>query len=394
MLHKVLNLARQARVYYKLPKNAKAETIRDRSGLTGQDIEIDQAVEASIAWLGVAQDNSTSRDGGVARDFSLIEGWNASYPETTGYIVPTILTYAKLHQDDSLRLRAERMLDWLLSIQFPEGGFQGSVIGAVPRVPVTFNTGQILLGLVSGTEELGDKYRDSMLRAADWLVQTQDSDGCWRRHPSPFAEQGEKTYDTHVAWGLFEAARLEHVSRYSDAALANVKWALSFQRSNGWLENCCLEDPGQPLTHTLGYALRGIIEAYQFTKIPMLLEASCKTADGLLTAIQKDGFLPGRLDANWSSTVDWSCLTGTVQIAACWLLLYKHTNDEKYWNAGCLANQYVRRTLKFDAPPETHGAVKGSFPISGGYCTFMFPNWACKFFIDSNILEKTIREGR
>ncbi len=239
-------------------------------------------------------------------------------------------------------------------------------------------------------KDLGDKYRESMLRAADWLVQTQDSDGCWRKYPSPFAEQGEKTYDTHVAWGLFEAARLEDSSYYSDAALANVKWALRFQRNNGWFENCCLSDPKQPLTHTLGYALRGIIEAYQFTKSSILLEASCKTANGLLTAIQKDGFLPGRLDANWHGTVDWSCLTGSVQIAACWFILYKHTNDEKYWKAGCLANQYVRRTLNLQGAPEIRGAVKGSFPVSGDYCPYMFPNWACKFFIDSNIMEKAI----
>lgn len=40
-----------------------------------------------------------------------------------------------------------------------------------------------------------------MRRAADWLVETQDADGCWRRHPTPFAEPGEKVYETHVAWG-------------------------------------------------------------------------------------------------------------------------------------------------------------------------------------------------
>jgi hypothetical protein len=34
--------------------------------------------------------------------------------------------------------------------------------------------------------------------------------------------------------------------------------------------------------------------------------------------------------------------------------------------------------------------VKGSFPIDGGYCTYMYPNWACKFFIDSNLLERRI----
>ena len=136
------------------------------------------------------------------------------------------------------------MLDWLVSIQFPEGGFQGGTIGASPMVPVTFNTGQILLGLAAGVRALGDRYREPMRRAADWLVQTQDSDGCWRRYPTPFAAPGEKTYESHVAWGLLEAARVEGAagSRYAGSALANVGWSLRWQAENGWFSKCCLED--------------------------------------------------------------------------------------------------------------------------------------------------------
>jgi hypothetical protein len=36
--------------------------------------------------------------------------------------------------------------------------------------------------------------------------------------------------------------------------------------------------------------------------------------------------------------------------------------------------------------------VKGSFPVSGGYVTFQYPNWASKFFIDAISLEKELRE--
>jgi len=30
------------------------------------------------------------------------------------------------------------------------------------------------------------------------------------------------------------------------------------------------------------------------------------------------------------------------------------------------------------------------WPVSGGYAKFQYPNWACKFFIDSNCLEKEV----
>ena len=52
----------------------------------------------------------------------------------------------------------------------------------------------------------------------------------------------------------------------------------------------------------------------------------------------------------------------------------------------------VRSTVNFDGPPETRGAVKGSFPVSGAYSPFQYPNWACKFFIDAHSLERTICE--
>lgn len=380
--------------YLRLSAVAKAEQRKDSLGLPPRDPGVKRAIDEAMAWLGRAQDHSASADGGVARHYSLVTGWGTSYPETTGYIIPTMLAYAKLRGDETASRRAKRMLDWLVSIQLSDGGFQGGPIGSSPVIPVTFNTGQILLGLASGVRKFG-QYRESMCRAADWLVKTQDPDGSWRKYPTPFAEPGEKSYETHVAWGLFEAARIEPDKPYAKAALANVRWALRCQRDNGWLEKCCLTDPLQPLTHTLGYALRGIIEAYRFTNDEFFLEAAQKTADGLLTAIGDDGFLPGRLSSDWQGTVEWACLTGSMQIAHCWLMLYRYTDDIRYRDAAYALNRYVRRTMKTDGPSETRGAIKGSFPVSGQYGTYQFPNWACKFFVDSNMLEKEVRaEGR
>lgn len=390
MVRRVLRSLRALHTYLRLPAAAKAERRHDASGLPAQDPGLERGIDEAVAWLGRAQDHSASADGGVARHYSLITGWASSYPETTGYIIPTMLAYAKARGDETAHWRAKRMLDWLLSIQFPEGGFQAGTISSRPTVPVTFNTGQILLGLASGVHEFGD-YRDAMCRAADWLVRTQDADGCWRKHPTPRAAPGEKTYETHVAWGLLEAARLEPDKPYADAALANVRWALRWQRANGWLEQCCLTDPSQPLTHTLGYALRGIIEAYLFTHEKFFLQAAQRTADGLLTAMREDGFLPGRLRADWRATVKWACLTGSAQVACCWLLLHLKTGDIRYRDAAFAVNRYVRRTMRIDGPLATRGAIKGSFPVHGAYGTYQYVNWACKFFIDASILEQVVR---
>src|SRR3546814_13704746 len=89
-----------------------------------------------------------------------------------------------------------------------------------------------------------------MQAAARFLRDSLDADGCWRRHPTPFAVAGEKAYETHVSWGLFEAERLAPGEGYGEAGLRQVDWALGSQRANGRVADCCLSDASRPLTHT------------------------------------------------------------------------------------------------------------------------------------------------
>jgi hypothetical protein len=397
MIRKIKSKIHSVIKYIRLPSAAKAERDKDSSGIPLEDHDIGNAIETAIGWICRAQDKSESQDGGVARHYSLITGWCASYPETTGYIIPTILADANWRKKNSnLRERARRMLDWLVSIQLENGAFAGGPIGNDSSdIPVAFNTGQILFGLVAGVHEFGNMYLSAMKRAANWLLSNQDPDGCWRKYASPYVIAGEKTYDTHIAWALLEATRVEPDRLYEEAALSNVTWALNFQRENGWFDKCCLSDPSKPLTHTVGYALRGLVEAYKFTKDNTLLEACCKTADGLFGAIHlPDGFLAGRNDSQWTGKVPWSCLTGSVQIAICFLMLYQFTGELRYKEAGCVLNQYVRRTMSLNGPDDIKGGIKGSFPVNLGYGPYQYLNWACKFFIDSNMLEMILKDKK
>lgn len=373
-----------------LPRVAEDEKRRDRDGRLQRDPGVRPAINGALDWLCAAHDRSKTADGGVARDYSLIKGWASSYPETTGYIIPTFVAHARENDGRRLKMRARRMLDWLAAIQLPTGAFYGGKIDSTPRKPVTFNTGQILIGLACGERVFGG-YRTALELAADWLVATQDPDGCWRKYPTPFATPGEKTYETHVAWGLLEADRVHPDRGYGDAAMRNIRWACGKQRSNGWLADCCLTDPSQPLTHTLGYALRGLIEGYRFSGDRSVAAVAHRTADALLAKLRDDGFIAGRLRADWSEAVPWACLTGVVQIAHCWLMLYEDTGNARYLEAGRRANSFVRRTVRLDDAPEgMRGGVKGSLPVDGGYGPFEYPNWAAKFLIDSLTLEERL----
>ena len=343
------------------------------------------AIGKSLRWLCRAQDGSLTRDGGVSRHYGLREGWAASYPETTGYIIPTFLAESTRYAMLDLSERARRMLDWFTLIQFPEGGFQGGLVTHEPRIPVTFNTGQILLGLASGAAWFGEeKYLDAMHRAARWLAATQDADGCWRKFPTPFAAPGEKTYETHVSWGLFEAERVARDCGYREVGLKQVRWALRRQTKNGWFHDCCLNDCNRPLTHTIGYALRGILEAYRSSNERSFLDAAVLTGEAVMQRLGEDGSLAGRFDREWRPAVKWNCLTGSLQIAHCWLLLFEFTDEQRFLQAAKRANAFVRRTALMEGDPGVAGGIKGSHPISGGYGQYQYLNWATKFFVDSN----------
>jgi hypothetical protein len=367
----------------RLPAAARAEARADRSG-PGPDPGAEVCITAALRWLCRAQDCSASGDGGFSRHWSWLDGWATSYPETTGYILPTLLEQARRRRDEDLRERARRALDWLVSIQMPEGAFQGGVIGQQPLVPVTFNTGQILIGLAAGVREFGRRYEDAMHRAARWLVSIQDESGAWSRSTSPFALPGPKAYDAHICWGLAEAARLSGERRYEEAVRRNMEWTVLQQRPNGWFERCCLTDFHRPLTHTIGYALRGLWEGYALLGEEWIRAAAEKGATALLGCIREDGFLAGRLDADWHPCTKWCCLTGSVQIAAVWFLLAPQSRQgREMLKAARRANSFVRRTIRTDGPPEIAGGVKGSWPVDGEYGRFQLLNWAAKFAIDA-----------
>lgn len=363
------------------------ERLRDRLVGLRPDPGSDRAVAAAAAWLAHAQDNTASGDDGVARHYSLVHGWSTSYPETTGYIVPTMLAVSDHLGEPRYRDRARRMLDWLVSIQLPDGGFQGGPIDAQPVVPVTFNTGQILIGLASGVRAFDGAYSEPMHAAARFLRDSQDADGCWRRHPTPFAKAGDKAYETHVALGLFRAAAVARGHGYQQAGLRQVDWALSKQHDNGWVADCCLNDPQRPLTHTLGYFLRGVVEAYIASGDDRYLDAARRTADGLMTVQHPDGSVAGRLTADWRPAEAWVCLTGLSQVAECWWLLSQFVGEAGYAAAAEKANGFVRRTMDLAGPEAKRGGIKGSFPIDGDYGMYQYLNWAAKFTIDANLAE-------
>src|SRR5262245_47425915 len=237
------------------------------------DGSADPAADA-IAWICRAQD-ATGGDG-VSYGFDLKSGWLPPYPETTGYIIPTLLRYAGLLppvEADALRDRARRMAHWLVTVQLDCGGLPAGVLGKA-SAPTIFNTGQVLQGWCRAYAEFNDEaLREPIIRAARWLVSQQDEDGCWRKSMSPLTVQTPATYNVRTASSLLEAGTILDEPEFRKAAIRNFDWALTQQHDNGWFENNCLTDPERPLTHTIGYTLEGLIDAAEMLGDSKYLES-------------------------------------------------------------------------------------------------------------------------
>lgn len=348
---------------------------------------------AAIDWLKHAQD--VGGDGGVAQTYLVRSArWAPSYPETTGYIIPTFYRYAALTGDADARARARRMADWEIEVRHPDGGTLAGALGDSDQ-PTIFNTGQVIFGWVRAWEEEGDeRYRDAAVRAADWLLAAMDDDGCWRRFGSPMTGRQINTYNTRTAWSLARVHEITGERRFLAAALRNADWAMGRRNAVGWLANNCLQDDRQPFTHTIAYAMRGLLELGAAGEREDLLAAAQEIGDRLLATLPANGRLPGRFDERWQPTVGWSCLTGDCQLAINWARLFQLTGGAAYREASSRIVGFVASTQRIDGGPHaTRGGIKGSFPINGGYHPWQYPNWATKFFADALMIEESVTLG-
>ena len=292
-------------------------------------------------------------------------GWLASYPETTGYIIPTFFAYASLTGRIEYRERAIRMAQWEADVQMENGAVQGGVIG-FPPTPAIFNTGQVLFGWAAAYKETGsDAFARAAKRGADFLVAAMDSDGAWRRHGSRYAREGVNVYDARTAWGLLEAFHVTGDTAHRDAAVRNLDFVLKKQRINGWFEDCCLDDNARPLLHTIAYTMEGLLEAGCLLGEGRFHGPARHSADALLRKQRPDGSLRGRFDSEWNESATWSCLTGDAQTAIVWLRLHEMTGQERYLRAAERTNRYISATQDLGTPDPGSAAVSRGHSRSG-----------------------------
>ena len=274
-------LMRPSKTFAKLALRT-ASNFLNRSGSAGlytrvhSNLDIETHIAEARDWLCRAQDHGSDR--GVSYGARLGENFLPSYPETTGYIICSFLDLANYYGEESYLARAIAMGEWETRIQMDCGAVMGGMYHTDPT-PAVFNTGMVLLGWAALYRATGDDcVRAAGQRAGRWLMEMQEPNGQWIRGNSRFANSLTTVYNVKAAWGLAEMGMALGNPAFLRAAERNAEFALSRQLANGWFRDCCLEDAGRPLLHTLAYTMQGLIGVGSLSGRSEFLDAAVRTA--------------------------------------------------------------------------------------------------------------------
>jgi hypothetical protein len=357
--------------------------------------------QLAAKWLARAQD--VMPDGGVSYGyfpFRSARGWRESYPETTGYIAPTLFDYAEVSGNPEYHDRAVRAARFVAGCQLASGAIYGGRVRArlAGAIPVAFNTGMALLGFSAAYRRTGDPFfRECGRKAAHFLVDDVDADGHFRSH-GPFVHSSTiKTYSVLCAWPLYLAGQDCDETLFCRTAVRVCDAALRQQRENGWFDNNCLSARDDtPLLHTIGYTLQGLLEVGILSGERRHVTAALRAFEHLSPLCSR-GFLHGRWFSNWEPAALSSCLTGAAQVAVVGYRLADHAGEPRFRNAADSVVNYLKALQLTDAgdvtDPESVGAIGGSFPLVGAYMRNGYPGWATKFLLDALLCQERHRRG-
>lgn len=335
---------------------------------------------AAADWLG----RSERPGGGSAAHFTPILGWSRAYPETTGYIIPTLLAVAGRVGDESHRARAVRFGNWLLSIQNSDGSWNGGKHPSKRPKASVFNTGQILKGMVALWRSSGDsRWLDAAGRGCSWLVSGMSPDGLWRG--GDYRSKETPSYYSHVLWPLLEVAVERGDNRVREAAARGARTIVARRRGNGVISGWSFQEGAPAFTHTIAYAIRGIQECGRILDDCAMIDSVTPALDALVRRAElRAGSLPGAFDDDWKPAGNYVCLTGNVQVARCVLIEEARSPDLRLVSAAAKMVDVVCRHQRLESfVAGTRGAVGGSAPLSGAYMRFRYPNWAAKYLCDA-----------
>lgn len=341
-----------------------------------------KSLDLAALWL---IESINKGNGGSCGYFSPL-GWSKPYPETTGYIIPTLLRLSDFISEDIYKKKSVGCGSWLISIQNEDGSWNGGFHPDNKSKPSIFNSGQILKGMVTlFNETQNEQYLEAANKCGSFLLTKMDDNGMFVGND--YRSKFTPSYYTSVAWPMLELWALTNNNELLEKTVRFLDLILNRKRSNGSFDKWGFEDNGLAYTHTIAYTIRGFQEASRILGDKKYSDAMLESLNFFIKESElNNGKLPGMYDENLKPHNNFVCLTGNSQLAISIMILNEKEKDLRLVNSALKLIDHVCLKQSRSIVNGVNGGIFGSSPIYGKYMTLRIPNWSAKYHIDSLIM--------
>ncbi len=339
--------------------------------------QLTSALYSNVLWI--YKSFKTNKYLGSSASRNILGQWAAPYPETTGYLIPTLLQGDRYLPDLGLSSLAEKQLHFFENLRTPEGGYHSNIKSGKP---IVFDVAQILLGcltLVPYVDKPEELLQEIEL-TRDWLRDLLNDEGQFISHH--YIEDYQPTYYSRIAWPLAFAENVID-SKVSRRTKAMVDKILALQNDNHSFSDWGFRKGEAAYTHTIAYTLRGLWEYAEIVNSRSIKKQVTSTLKTLTTLIKNKNKVAATYDEKWAGNYNYICSAGNAQLALLYLIVYERTGREEYLDPLVILLLPLlkgQRRLSIN-----RGAIPSSLPIWGDYQKMKFTNWTQKFFADALI---------
>ena len=346
-------------------------------------------IQRSADWLQQALE--VTKGNGVSAWYHPFRGWGPAYPETTGYLLPTMLKLAQYFKDPVWEEHAHQCCQWLMRVQNADGGFPAIGGGR----SLIFDTGMILEGFCAMIERGNRCCAESAQRALAWLAASRCKLG-WDSKQT-YSQGFVPDYLFRVIWWMIrmDAFFPGIINRKSLVLEWRCRYDLLSDPGEVWPYDLGFDQHGSGWLHTWVYAVRGFFEtSCLLGQIDSYL--SCLLKQLLLPLFgfyQHQGHLPG-VFVRGKAKKGYRNPVGECQLA-CLLQALTQVYDDPFFQ------MFYRRVIHEMAPLNKSylgksGGIWGTQPALGPYQRLRQINWGVKFYLDAflpvyELNEKKIR---
>ena len=361
-----------------------------------QTKSLDWHIEQSIKWILASWEANSFRS--LSSGYSLLFGWDSTVSGYTGYIIPTLWKFYRVSENqilkDNVKNCAISLADWQIEIQLGSGAVQ---VGSTQRYfflrnsdkSKVLDTSMAIFGWVATYKETKDeRYLQSYVKAANWLVSVQNPDGLWFFDSSYNSVSDSISKSGLVALSLSNAYLVTSNIEFAVSSRKCLDTLIKFQLANGFFKDDFLKMNQTAFLSNLATTILTLLESGVLLNEKNYIESSEKVAFTLFELFKIDNTFWGSYSGSLIPDKSFKNLSGMAQMAIIYYKLYLIDHKQEYASAFASLNKQVQELTIVSKEKGLNGGIRGSFPIWGRYCRMSFTISACKYYLDAFFFEK------